>query len=185
MSNKLELLSGPAIDAALEAQGATVYRYVVNNAGLYLALGLALVFYIFGGICFWQTGLSGPFSMLAFVALMFSGVGLTAVAAYWHQFATQQLVGISPGYLFVGGPKATWVIAWELLDRRAMGFETMEMTRLRGALQMHVAGQDIRLHLFNPIAYLSGIEPFTAGVLQHLQLGEDLPAGAIGDEEEE
>ncbi len=188
-SNKIELLSGPAVQDALTQADAKVYRYELNPVGLMLAVGVAFVFYGLGAFCYWQTGLSNPLWMILFVALMFTGVGFTAVAAYWHQFATQHLVGVSTDRLFVGGPKATWVIAWELLDRKSMGFEQMQMTRLRGALEMRVSGQDIKLHLFNAIAYLSDIEAFMHGVLSHLQITDDAAAGtltaddAVGEEE--
>lgn len=185
MGNKLELLSGPAVTAAIEQANATVYRYQVNNAGLVVALVIAVVFYAFAGLVFWQTDISEPIWFAAFIGVMFVGMGFTATAAFWHQFATQQLVAVSDERFFVGGPKATWAIAWEFLDAQAMGFETMEMTRLRGALRMHVAGQDIRLHLYNPIAYLADVQGFMHGVLSHLNADDSDTAAVDSDDNSE
>ena len=184
MSNKFELLSGPAIDATLKEADATVYRYELNRAGFNMALGIAVFFFLVGGLLYWQTGLKGLWTVV-FVAAMAAGSGFGVIAAYWHQFANEHLVGIGKDRLFVGGPKATWAIAWELLDRRAMGFEEMQMTRLRGALQLQVGGQDIKLHLFNPLVFLKDIEGFMLGVLTNLQLSDDTEhAAALTDEEE-
>lgn len=182
MPNKFELLSGPAVQTALTEADAQVFRYTLNPAGLYIAFGLALVFYIGGALCYFISGLGG-FMTVLFVALMFAGVGFTTLAAYWHQFASQQLVAVSEDRLFVGGPKATWAIAWELLDRRSMGFEELQMTRLRGALRLQVGGQTIPLHLFNMIAYLADIEGFMHGVLTRLQLPEGEVPAELGEEE--
>lgn len=183
MANKLELLSGPAVESALKEADAQVFRYEVNPAGLYIALGIAFAFYGGGGLCYWETQLSSATWTVVFVALMFVGVGFTAVAAYWHQFANQNIVAVSDTRLFVGGPKAMWAIAWEILDRKAMGFDQMQMTRLRGALQMHVGGQHIRLHLFNVIAYLTDIEGLMHGVLSHLRVDEDAVVDDASEEE--
>lgn len=182
MSNKLELLSGPAIEQALAENDATVFRYEVNQAGLIIAMVVACFFFVLGGVTWWQTGLDDLWAV-AFVAIMGIGMGFTAVAAYWHQFATQNLLAVSDERLFVGGPKATWSISWDLLDRKAMGFEDMQMTRLRGGLQLNVAGQRIQLHLFNVIAYLSDIEGFIGGVLTHLPQLEGEEAAAMLEEE--
>lgn len=182
MTAKLELLAGPAAHRALSDAGATTYRYELNRAGLTMALGLAAVFYAGGGLCYWQTRLAEPGWTVVFVALMFAGVGLTALAAYWHQFANQQLVGVSDSRLFVGNEKALWAIAWDLLDRRTMGFENLQMTRLRGALQMRVAGQEIRLHLFNVFAYIADLEGLMHGVLSHLTIEPEPQPDADSEE---
>ena len=181
MAGKLELLSGPTVESTLKDSDAVVYRYEVNKAGLYMAVGIGLIFFALGGVTYWQTQLSEPIWTIAFVVLMLVGLGFTTVAAYWHQFANQNVVGVSAGHLFVGGPKALWAISWELLDKRSAGFEQMQMTRLRGSLDMNVGGQPIKLHLFNVIAFLSDIEGLMYGILSHL----NVPEGAEGAGEEE
>ena len=179
MAGKLELLSGPTVESTLKDSGAVMYRYAVNKPGLYMALGIGFVFFALGGLCYWETQLAEPIWTAAFVGLMFIGLGFCTVAAYWHQFANQNVVGVSDEHLFVGGPKALWAISWELLDRRSAGFEEMQMTRLRGGLDMNVGGQPIKLHLFNAIAYLTDIEGLIHGILTHL----NVPEGAEGEEE--
>ena len=182
MSEKLPLLSGTAVNTAIAESEAQVFGYEINPAGLVIALAIAAVFYLLGLLCWWQTGLGGVWTVV-FVALMFIGIGFTAIAAYWHQFGNEQLVAVGSEKLFVGGPKATWAIDWELLDPQAMGFDKMEMTRLRGALQMRVGGQDIKLHLFNPIVFLGDIEGFMHGVLSHLKpIDSDAPDALLEEE---
>lgn len=177
--SKLELLSGPQVEEALRGPDVRVFRYVLNRPGLYFLLAIAFAFYGLAGLAWWETQLSEPHWTVLFVALLGVGVVLSGLAAYWHQFATQNVLGISPETLLIGGPSRLWSISWDLLDKRSMGFGAMELTRLRGSLTLDVGGQSIKLHLFNAIAYLSDIEGFMLGVLTRLQ-----PAESDVDEEE-
>lgn len=173
MPGKMELLSGPTVEQTLKDGDVTVFRYILNKPGLYMVLGVAFFFYALAGLTWWETQLSEPVWTVAFVCLLFVGMGFSAVAAYWHQFANQNVIGVSDDRLFVGGPKKLWAVSWDLLDRQAMGFEEMELSRLRGGLNVNVGGQRIKVHLFNAIAYLNDIEGFMFGVLNNIQLDDD------------
>lgn len=167
--SKLELMSGPGVEETLKSGDIKVFRYVVNNAGLYLIIGIGLVFYGLAGLTYWETQLSQPVWNVAFFCLLIVGTGFNALAAYWHQFATQNVVAVSEEKLYVGGPKKMWGIAWDLLDPEAAGFEDMELSRLRGSLDMNVGGQKIKLHLFNAIAYLDDIQGLMFRMLNQLK----------------
>jgi hypothetical protein len=171
--SKLELMSGPGVEETLKSDDVKVFRYVVNNPGLYLIIGIGLVFYGLAGLTYWETQLSQTVWSVAFFSLLIVGTGFNALAAYWHQFAGQNVVAVSDDKLYVGGPKKLWGIDWELLDRESAGFDEMELSRLRGALQLQVGGQKIKLHLFNAIAYLDDIEGLMFRLLSQIKAQEE------------
>jgi hypothetical protein len=168
-------MSGPNVEKTLQNGDVTVFRYTVNNAGLYLIIGIGLIFYALAGLTYWETQLSQPVWNVAFFSLLIVGTGFNALAAYWHQFASQNVVAVSDEKLYVGGPKKLWGIDWDLLDRKAAGFDEMELSRLRGSLDMKVGGQRIKLHLFNAVAYLDDIEGLMFRLLSHLKEQQEEP----------
>lgn len=183
-STKLQLLSGPEVESILREEGVEVYKYTINKPGLILFVAVALGFYAVAGLIWWETQLSAPIWTVAFVCLLLVGTAFSAIPAYWHQFVNQNVVAASPARLFVGGPRKLWSISWELLDKRSLGFEEMELSRISGALSIRVGGQVIKLHLFNALAYLQDIESLIFRLLNHIADQEEA-AEAAGPGEEE
>lgn len=173
MSGKMELLAGPAVKETLKSSDVTVFEYAVNQAGLVAVLVAAVIFYALAGVTWWISGLDEGGWAMAFVCLIGVGVGFSAMAAYWHQYATQNVVGFSDERFFVGNEKGLWAISWDLLDEESMGFGSMNVTRYGGGLLMNVGGQKIKVHLANAVAYLENLEEFMGGVLLRLLTDEE------------
>jgi len=168
-TNRLELLHGPDIQKILDREDVDVYGYVLNMPALYFIVGLALVFYGLGAYCWWQTHLTHTVWKALFGTAMLLGGALSVLALYWHHFATTRFLAIAEDRLFVGGKERLWSIDWDLLDADKMGFQQMELSRLRGILNIRVGGQDVRLHLFNAFAVLADIQGFMYAVLSKLE----------------
>ena len=166
--SKLELISGPAVEQTLRKEGVDVFRYVLNKPGLYLFLGVAMAFYGLAGITYWETQLAEPIWTVTFFCLLLVGLAFSAIAAYWHQFVNQHVVAVSDDHLFVGGAEKMWAISWDILTKKSLGFEEMELSRIQGALKIQVGGQTIKLHLFNALAYLADIEGLIFRLLNHI-----------------
>lgn len=164
-STPLALISGPAVHKALGAPDVVVFRYALNRA----VFGVLLVTTV-GGLL----GAAALYnaSTLWLVALL---VGATAgiAAAYAHEFAAQQVVAVSQANLLIGRERAAWLISWSLLDADTMGLRQLRSSPLAAALRIEVGGQRIRLHLYNPLVHLNGIEPLMAEVLARLPRSAD------------
>ena len=176
MAEKLQILSGPAAKAALHDE-VTVFRYAVNPAGLGLFVGAALLSFAIAAAAAYFTDFDSTLWNIA--AAIFAAAGLTATtyAAYWHEFAAKNVIALDDERLLVGRPdRALWAVDWSLLDVEAIGLQRMQMTRMRGKLDVRVPGREIGVHLFNMIAYLEDIQEFVGAVLPRV-------VGEISEEE--
>ncbi|MBA2664720.1 MAG: hypothetical protein H0U74_20705 [Bradymonadaceae bacterium] len=168
--SKLHLLHGPAVQGALEAETVDeMFRYELNKyaAGALLGLGVLCLLGAFGTWIF--TRLNASLWATLFVLLMLAGLSFCSMASYWVNFVRDSFVAVSANFLFVGRSERAWKIDWSLLDKRALGLHAMELSPLKGGLVIEVAGQRIKLHLFNAFAYLVDIQTFMLHVLQRLK----------------
>jgi hypothetical protein len=166
---KIQLLHGPAADEALAEEPTESFGYQMNKFSVGALVGLGLVV-LLGAFLTWVfTRLDSALFTTLFVGLMVAGMTLLSYGSYWMNFTRDSFVAVSPTYLFVGRKGRLWRIAWSLLDAKAMGFHDLTMTRMTGFLDLNVAGQHVKVHLFNAFAFLENIEVLMLHILEHLK----------------
>lgn len=175
--SKIQLLSGSAATDALNDEPLEArFGYVLNGFAAGTALGLGLACLMAAAGIWYATRFAHTGWTAGFAVAIVLGLTLLSTASYWQSFVREGLIAVSANYLFVGRKDRLWRVDWSLLDRRSMGFEDMALSPLQGFLRMRVAGQQIRVHLFNAFAYLEDVEGLMRHVLEHLPRPE-LPEG--------
>ena len=177
--SKIQLLSGPAVDEALEETAVRhLFRYQLNPA----TIGLLL---IFGGVCFitafylwFWPGLGGGYTV-GFIIAILAGMSFFSMASFWGNFRNKQFIAISDDYLYVGKEERVWRIHWSLVDRDTLNLDAMQNSRLQGKLCLDAAGQSVDIPLFTPFVFVEDIEGLMFELLQRLDAeGGEAPVGA-------
>lgn len=169
----IQLLHGPAADEALAEEPHEAFSYQMNKAGIGFVVGGGALFLVSALVTWLFTRLGGALSTSLFVLFMVLGLTLFSLATHWMNFVRDSFVATSPSYLFVGHKGRVWRISWALLDARTMGFHDMELKTLKGFLDLRVAGQQVKIHLFNAFALLEDIQGLMLQILEHLQPGKE------------
>ncbi len=172
--SKLQLLHGSAVQNELASDSnVEVFRYEINKFGVGALLTLGLLF-LLGAFGTWlMTKLGGLPWKLAFGAMILAGLSLISMASYWLNFVRDSFVATGASALWIGGKDRAWKIDWSLLNVRALGLHNLELSPLKGALQIEVGGQSIKLPLFNAFAYLLDIQNFMFFVLNYIKENHD------------
>lgn len=168
----LLLHDGDVRRAVLDFEG-QVFHYTLNKRGLRMLLvasGLALAGAV--AIYVWMTFVSLLW-FLASAALVVAAVVTLVTVWRWDTFSKTGFLALDDDYFYVGTSKRAWRISWELLDARALGFEEYSSERLSGLLKMQVAGQQIDLHLYHPLAYVDDLQGLMFALLSHMKGGPD------------
>lgn len=185
----LQLLHDADLNRALEGVEVRAFRYTRNTPGQRVVGGLALICLVGCVISWFVTQWIDPFSMALGVLLGSFGGALFWYVWHWHVFAERNFVAISDEHLYVGWAAhkgRAWRIGWDLLDIESLGLRRMRTTRLSASLPIRVVGQEIELHLFGPLAYLTHYQELMGVLLKRVaadEMGEALEE-AFGDEEE-
>lgn len=181
--SKIQLLSGPAVEEALEETAVRhFFRYQLNPA----TIGLLL---IFGGISFlvafylwFWPGLGGGYT-IGFIIAILGGMSFFSMASFWGNFRNKQFIAISDDYLYVGKEERVWRIHWSLVDRETLNLDAMQNSRLQGTLRLDTAGQSVEIPLFTPFVFVEDIEGLMFELLQRLEAeGGEAPIGAPDSE---
>ncbi|MFU8804531.1 MAG: hypothetical protein ACNA8W_12025 [Bradymonadaceae bacterium] len=170
---KIQLLHGPEADEVLDAESVEAFNYQINKAGIGFALGGGLIFLLAAFVTWLLTRLDGALATTGFVILMLIGLGLCSLVSHWMTFVKDSFIATSPQYFFVGRKGRVWRISWSILNKRAMGFHEMELSPLKGFLDLKVAGQNVKVHLFNAFAILDDIQGLMLHILEHLKEHDD------------
>lgn len=165
----VQLLDENGVNEALQEGDVEVFRYQLNRVGYTIVLLVGGLMLAGAGYIWWGTGLAENFWTAVFAGLTAGGLGLSIHAAYWYAFSSVHFVAVSDQKLVVGRQQKAWAIDWSVLDAEALGFEEMNNTAMRGALDVHVGGQDIKIHLYNAYVFLEDIQGFIFSLLKRLQ----------------
>lgn len=177
--SKIQLLSGPSINEALEETAVRhLFRYELNSATLGVLLVLGGLFFVGAGYLWFGPGLGGT-STAGFVATLLGGMTFFSMAAFWGNFGNSQFIAISDDFLFVGDDESAWRIHWSLVNRDTLNFDDMTSSRFRGKIHVQAAGQNIEIPLYTPFAYVEDLEGLMFELLQRLDSeGGEAPVGA-------
>lgn len=172
-SSKLQLLSGPSVDDALQETAVRrLIRYRLNPA----TIGILLIFgglsFVAAGYLWFGPGLGGGYTA-GFIATLLLGMTFFSMAAFWGNFQNNSFVAISDDYLFVGQNEQAWRIDWSLIDREALNFDDMTTSRFRGVMTLDVGGQEIEIPLYTPFAIIEDYQALMSEFLHHLKATED------------
>lgn len=172
--SKLQLLHGSAVQNELASDSnVEVFRYELNKFGVGALLTLGLLFLLAAFGTWLATRLVGLPWKLAFGAMILAGLTFCSMASYWINFVRDSFVATGASGLWIGGKDRAWKIDWSLLNARALGLHNLELSPLKGVLQIEVGGQNIKLPLFNAFAYLLDIQNFMFFVLNYIKENHD------------
>ncbi|GEM_PF-2912696 len=180
----LLLHEGDVRRALLDFKG-RAFHYTTNTGGqrvLLVFAGLGLAGAV--GIYLYASFASLLWFLLSSGLAIFSVV-LCASVYRWHKFAQTGFVAINDDFLYFGNDKRAWRISWDLLDAKALGFEDYTSERLSGKLSLDVAGQQIDLQLYHPLAYIEDLQGVMFEILSHMQGGSEALALALEASESE
>ncbi len=177
--SKIQLLSGPAVDEALEQTAVRhLIRYQINPATLGVLLILGGVCFVIAGYIWFAIGLGGG-TTAAFIGTLLVGLTFFSMAAFWGNFRNNRFIAISDDHLFIGEEEKAWRVHWSLVDRESLNFDQMQSSRLRGSIRLETAGQNIDIPLYTPFVYIEDLEGLMFELLQRLDAeGGEAPVGA-------
>ena len=180
---KIQLLSGPAVDEALETTAVrSVFRYKLNPATIGGLLVLGGASFVIAAYLWFGPGLGGA-TTVGFFACLAMGITFFSMGSYWDNFRNKRFIAVSDDYLFVGKDLQAWRIHWSLVNRETLNLDDMKSSRLRGKFHLDAAGQSVEIPLYTPFVFLDDIEGMMFELLQRLEVdGGEAPAGAPGCE---
>lgn len=190
---KLRLIPGAGVPELLKDPETRVYRYAANMTVFYLMLGIgfmltlvALMVYAFGTMTVTR------WLVFAFVFALIGVIGVRVL--YWRNVLQNHFVATRDDFLYIGSHQNAWEIHESLLTRESMGFESMDLSKTRGVMNIRVGGQFITLRLFSAFVYLAELEAFMGEVLlriaeeEHLdalEASQDVSQDAVESDEDE
>lgn len=179
---KIQLLSGPSVDEALETTAVrSVFRYKLNPATIGVLVVLGLASFVIAAYLWFGPGLGGV-TTVGFFGCLALGVTFFSMGSYWDNFRNKRFIAVSDDYLFVGQDLQAWRIHWSLVDRQTLNLDEMKSSRLRGKFHLDAAGQSVEIPLYTPFVFLDDIEGLMFELLQRLEAeGGQAPVGAVGD----
>ena len=177
--SKIQLLSGPAVDEALETTAVrNVFRYKLNPATLGLLMVLGLSSFVIAAYLWFGPGLGGA-ATVGFFACLALGITFFSMGSYWDNYRNKRFIAVSDDYLFIGQDMQAWRIHWSLVNRESLNLDDMTSSRLRGKFHLDTAGQSVEIPLYTPFVFLNDVEGLMFELLQRLDAeGGEAPAGA-------
>lgn len=177
--SKIQLLSGPSVDEALEETAVRhLFRYKLNPATLGVLLILGAAGFAAAGYLWFIPGLGGTTTAL-FIGALLLGMTFFSMASFWGNFRNNHFVAVSDDYLFVGKDEQAWRIHWSLVDRDTLRLDEMKSSRFRGKVHLETAGQSVEIPLYTPFVFVEDIEGLMFELLQRLEAeGGEAPVGA-------
>lgn len=165
----VQLLDAKGVDEALQEGGVDVFRYQLNRLGYTLVVGIGGIMLAAAGYLWWQFGFDQNLWIAIFAGLAAGGLAISIHAAYWYAFAGTHFVGVSDDKLLVGREEKAWAIDWSVLDPKSLGLQDMNLSPTKGALEVNVGGEEIKLYLYNAYVFLEDIQALMSSLLQRLQ----------------
>ncbi len=180
---QIQLLSGPAVDDALETTAVRhLFRYQLNPATIGVLLILGGLCFVSAGVLWFFVGLGGLTTAL-FIGSILMGMTFLSMGSFWSNFKQKRFIAISDDFLFVGKDEQAWRIHWSLVDRESLNLDEMQTSKLSGKLELKTAGQDVEIPLYTPFVFIEDIEGLMFELLQRLDTeGGEAPVGAPGQD---
>lgn len=167
---RVQLLEGKQeVARALDGVDAEIFGYRINRLGFGTVVGMGLLMLAGAAAIWWQVGLGAAVWTAAFIGLIAGGLFMGAQAAYWYAFAKSHFVATTDDNLYVGRLEKAWAIDWSVLDAEALGFDKLDANTIRGSMQLAIAGEQIKLHLYNAYIFLEDIQAFMFNLLKRLK----------------
>lgn len=177
----LQLLSEHDLEQLMLTPNMVRFGYNFNRPGSIVMLVFSGIL-LAGAVGLWLWTSFAQFWWFLAAALMVIGaVGLWAYVYKWHTFTQTAFLALSEEHLYVGDASEAWRMSWSLLDPQTLGFDRLNPSRYSSTLTIDLAGQNIDMFLYNPLAHVNDLQGFMIEVLTQLQ-GEDLALQLEGDD---
>jgi hypothetical protein len=175
----LKLLSGDPLRERLVAHGTEVFRYRRNAPVFTFLTVLATACGVAAGWVYTASELRTYLGIGAFSVLLAAAVTVAVLVIYWTWFVNVHFLAVTTEELLIGRSYSAWSLSWRALNLKKMGFYNMDGNPTHGVLRVQLDGKAVRLHLFNPFAYVDNLERFMLQVLTRLRDhgGPDSPGG--------
>jgi hypothetical protein len=167
-----DVLTGDELASVLSRQGTKVFRYQSNRPGF---IFLSVVAAVLVGIATFihLDGLGTTLSIVMFSLVVTLALALTTLIGYWTYFARVHFLAVTADELVVGHSRRGYRIPFADLDPHKLGLDQLDSSPTNGILTVQTAKTEVRLHLFNPYAYVENLEGFMFHVLTRLNEHSD------------
>lgn len=169
MGQYLKHLSGDPLRERLVAHGTEIFRYRRNAPVFTFLTVLSTACAVAAGWIYTSSELRTYLAIGAFSVLLASAVTVAVLVIYWTWFVNVHFLAVTQHELLIGRSYSAWSLSWRGLDLQRMGFYDMDGHPAHGVLRVKLDGSTVRLHLFNPFAYVENLERFMFQVLTRLR----------------
>lgn len=169
MPQHLKLLSGDPLRARLVARDTEVFRYRRNTPVFTFLTVLATACGVAAGWVYTASELRTYLGIGAFSVLLATAVTVAVLVVYWTWFVNVHFLAVTSEELLIGRSYSALSLSWRDLNLQRMGFYDMDGHPAHGVLRVQVGEKTVRLHLFNPFAYVDNLERFMLQVLTRLR----------------
>ena len=170
---KVQLHHDTDVEKTLMRDDVEAFSYVLNPLGFGMILLFGGTLLSAAGYIYFQYGLSQPMYTAIMAGLAGAGLAIGINVARWYVYQRTHFVAVSPAKLYVGKEDRMWSVDWEVLDAEALGFESLDISEMRGEMQIEAGGQTIDVHLYNAFCYLDDIQGFMLELLTQLKANQD------------
>lgn len=172
---KVQLHHDSDVEKTLIRDDVEAFSYRLNALGFGMILLFGGTLLSATGFIYFQHGFSQPMFNAIMAGLGIAGLAISINVARWYDFQRSHFVAVSPDKLYIGEEERMWSIDWEVLDAEALGFEDLDISQMRGSMDIHAGGQTIDLQLYNAFCYLEDIQGFMLELLSQLKKHDDAP----------
>ncbi|MGM0555746.1 MAG: hypothetical protein ACQEVA_05120 [Myxococcota bacterium] len=166
---KVQLHHDSDVEKTLARDDVEAFGYTLNPLGFGMFLMFGGTLLSAAGYIYFKYAFTQPMFTAIMVGLAGAGLVIGINAARWYAFQRTHFVAVSPDKLYVGEEERMWSIDWEVLDAEALGFDSLDVSQLRGSMEIEAGGQKIDLQLYNAYCYLDDIQGFMLEMLSQLK----------------
>ncbi len=166
---KVQLHHDSDVEKTLARDDLEAFSYTLNPLGFGMILLFGGTLLMAVGYIYFQHGFAQPMFNAIMAGLGGAGLAIGINAARWYAFQRTHFVAVSPDKLYVGKEERMWSIDWDVLDAEALGFDSLDVSQMRGSMEIKAGGQKIDVQLYNAFCYLDDIQGFMLELLSRLK----------------
>ena len=170
---KVQLYHDSDVEKTLARDDVEAFGYTLNPLGFGMIVFFGGTLLSAAGFIYFKYAFTQPMFTAIMAGLAGAGLAIGINAARWYAFQRMHFVAISADKLYVGKEERMWSIDWEVLDAEALGFDSLDVSQIRGSMEIEAGGQKIDVQLYNAFCYLDDIQGFMLELLSQLKAHRD------------
>jgi hypothetical protein len=178
---KVQLHHDSDVEKTLASDHVEAFAYTLNPLGFGMILLFGGTLLSAAGYIYFKYAFTQPMFTAIMAGLAGAGLAIGINVARWYAFQRTHFVAVSPDKLYVGKEERMWSIDWDVLDAEALGFDSLDVSQMRGSMEIEAGGQKIDIQLYNAFCYLDDIQGFMLELLSQLKAHQDAADDAQSD----